>query len=80
MKKAVAAHVHVRSPLLSAPVWEKVSDFTVSDFVKRVLDVLARRLAEEADAPDGEEGEQEARNDFIESEEGELLPDEDYQS
>ncbi len=51
-------------------------DAALAHRVERLLDVLRRRLAEEADAVDGEEGEEEARDDLVEAEERELLPDE----
>ena len=55
---------------------EERSDAALPHGIKRLLDVLGRRLAQEADGDDGEEGEEEARDDLVEAEERELLPDE----
>ena len=52
-------------------------DAALSHCVEGVLNLLCRRLVHEADDADGEEGEEEAGDDFVEAEEGELLPDED---
>ena len=55
---------------------EERSDAALPHGIKRLLDVLGRRLAQEADGDDGEKGEEEARDDLVEAEERELLPDE----
>ena len=49
----------------------------LSHGIERVCDALCRRLVETAHDVDGRESEDEARDDFVETEEGELLPYED---
>lgn len=51
---------------------EERSDAALAHRVERLLDILRRRLTEEADDVDGEEGEEEARDDLVEAEEREL--------
>ena len=52
-------------------------NLALSDLVECLKDGAFRYAVEPADNPDGESGEQEARDDFVKSEEGVLLPDED---